>query len=132
MKIQVYTDGSCIGNPGRGGWAFLVFDVGLKKVVFEESGSERQTTNNRMEMMAIIKALKYLAENDVKNAEIFCDSRLVVNTINLGWKKKANTDLWVEMLSLFSKVEVKVSWVKAHSTNALNNRVDELARRASG
>lgn len=132
MKIQVYTDGSCIGNPGRGGWAFLVFDAGSKKVIFEESGSDSQTTNNRMEMMAIIKALKYLAENDVKNAEIFCDSRLVVNTINLGWKKKANTDLWLEMFSLFSKVEVKVSWVKAHSTNVLNNRVDELARRASG
>ena len=97
-KIEIYTDGSCIGNPGPGGWGAVIFIDGKE---IELSGSEEDTTNNRMEMMAIIKALEWINDESGLSSEdaqshkilIHSDSNLVIQTLNQGWKKKANTDL---------------------------------------
>lgn len=131
---SIYTDGSCIGNPGPGGWAYLLLNSGLKEVHFA-SGGETSTTNNRMEMLALIKALEYLDSQRSKynSAEfnIFSDSNLLVQTINSGWKKKANLDLWLQIDQLLPKFNFKMYWVKAHHLNIYNNRVDQLAREAA-
>jgi ribonuclease HI len=130
-KIIIYTDGSCLGNPGPGGWAFLLAraENGVsKKVFFKASGGEIQTTNNRMEMTAFLEALKYLAKNfSSHQLEINSDSNLIVQTINQGWKKKANQDLWSEIDSLLPKLNLEIFWVKAHATDKLNNQCDKLA-----
>ena len=132
--IQIYTDGSCLGNPGPGGWGVLI--IGPNKEI-ELSGNERDTTNNRMEMQAIIQALSWLKNNltqsqlEAINIELFSDSNLIIQTINKGWKKKANTDLWAEIDRLRAWLNIKWTWVKAHHTNERNNQVDELARNAA-
>lgn len=130
-KIIVYTDGSCLGNPGPGGWAFLLAegkDTASQKVFFKHSGSDFQTTNNRMEMTAFLESLKYLYKNfPLHQIEINSDSNLLVQTINQGWKKKANQDLWMEIDKLIPKINFKIFWVKAHANNRLNNLCDELA-----
>ncbi|MDP4007869.1 MAG: ribonuclease H [Candidatus Peregrinibacteria bacterium] len=138
MSFEIYTDGSCIGNPGPGGWAFIVIDKNAKDddgstsgVVHHESGYDKATTNNRMEMMAIIKALEYGVKKKWDKIKIHSDSNLLVSTINLGWKKKANLDLWLEMEKLLSKIKIDISWVKAHDKNIYNNMVDELAFNAA-
>ena len=87
--IHIYTDGSCHGNPGPGGWAAIIENDGTKTRL---SGSEEETTNNRMELLAVIKGLQSTQkQNDVT---IFSDSQYVVNTMTRGWKRKANQDLW--------------------------------------
>lgn len=131
MSLEIYTDGSCIGNPGPGGWAYIVVHPKNNEVVYEESGSDPETTNNRMEMMALIKALEYAIEDGWTHAKVYSDSQLVVNTIMQGWKKKANTDLWLELEKLLSKVEIDLQWVKAHAKNTFNNMVDEIAFKAA-
>jgi ribonuclease HI len=131
QKIIIYTDGSGLGNPGPGGWAVLLdrAEKGLsKKVFFKSSGGEIQTTNNRMEMTAFLEALKYLAKNfSSHQLEINSDSNLIVQTINQGWKKKANQDLWSEIDEVLPKLNIKIFWVKAHATDKLNNQCDKLA-----
>lgn len=131
-KFEIYTDGSCIGNPGPGGWGLLILKEG--ELVSELSGNEDDTTNNRMEMTAIIKALEWMHKNeDPKNAAITInsDSNLIIQTLNQGWKKKANTDLWAEIEKLSAWLNITWKWVKAHADNELNNRVDELAQKAA-
>lgn len=131
---SIYTDGSCIGNPGPGGWAYLLLNSELEEIHFA-NGGETSTTNNRMEMLALIKALEYLDSQKSKynSAEfnIFSDSNLLVQTINSGWKKKANLDLWLQIDQLLPKFNFKMNWVKAHHLNVYNNRVDQLAREAA-
>lgn len=128
--IKIYTDGSCLGNPGPGGWAALIIIEGKEK---EIAGHEKDTTNNRMEMTAIIRALEYLRENLNKTTlatskiNIYSDSNLLMQTLNLGWKRKANTDLWAELDKLRAWLNIKWQWVKAHHTDKYNNRVDKLA-----
>lgn len=133
--ITVYTDGSCLGNPGPGGWAFLLVEDHngqSAKVVFEHSGYYPDTTNNRMEMTAFLEALKYLAKNfSSHQCQIFSDSNLLVQTINQGWKRKANQDIWNEIDQYISKLKIQITWVKAHAKNAFNNRCDELAQSAA-
>lgn len=137
-KIIIYTDGSCIGNPGPGGWAFLVQPLSDKKTtasnenIFYQSGFAYHTTNNRMEMMAILQALKYLQENFVNHLiELNSDSNLLIQTLNQGWKRKANQDLWAEIDQARKNLKIKFFWVKAHADNYYNNLCDEFAQQAS-
>jgi len=137
--IKIYTDGSCIGNPGAGGWAAVILNEKNKKLI---SGNEYNVTNNQMELLATIKAL-----NSFKNKEsiiIFTDSKYVKNGITKwiknwqknNWKtaKKSsvkNQDLWKRLDQLVKFHTVKWEWIKAHSTNSYNNLADELAKNAA-
>ena len=133
--IKIYTDGSCMSNPGNGGWAAIININGdIKKI----SGNEKNTTNNRMELMAPINALKNINSKDP--IEIFTDSKYVKNGITEwintwvlnNWKtsKKENVknkDLWIELHKLNQSLNVKWNWVKAHAGDPLNEEVDMLA-----
>ncbi len=137
--IKIYTDGSCLSNPGNGGWAAIININGeIKKI----SGNEKNTTNNRMELMAPINALKNINSKDL--IEIFTDSKYVKNGITEwintwvlnNWKtsKKENVknkDLWLELHKLNQSLNVKWNWVKAHAGNPLNEEVDMLAKKAA-
>ena len=135
MKYKIYTDGACSGNPGKGGWAAIILD---EKGQSSISGSYNKTTNNRMELMASIMALKKI--NNKSEIIIYTDSRYVKDGITLwiknrklnNWKsanKKPvkNKDLWVKLDNLCQKHDVNWIWVKAHAGNKFNNLVDELA-----
>ena len=137
--IKVYTDGSCLENPGNGGWAAIIIDDGKKTQI---KGSKKDTTNNQMELMAPIEALKKIPKGS--KVQIFTDSKYVKSGITEwinnwkknGWKtankqKVKNKDLWVELDLLSSQFDIKWSWVKAHSTDKLNNEVDLIAREAA-
>jgi len=141
MKHTIYTDGACKGNPGPGGWAFLVLNE-AEEIIHESSGGESATTtNNRMEMLAVIEGLKHFNGSPGSVIEIKSDSAYVVNCMNQGWisgwirkgwinsakKPVINKDLWQEMSSLVEKHNCTFTHVKGHSTNPFNNRVDELA-----
>ena len=137
--IKIYTDGSCLSNPGNGGWAAIININGeIKKI----SGNEKNTTNNRMELMAPINALKNINSKDP--IEIFTDSKYVKNGITdwintwvlNNWKtsKKENVknkDLWLELHKLNQSLNIKWNWVKAHAGNPLNEEVDMLAKKAA-
>ncbi len=130
QKIEIYTDGSCIGNPGPGGWGAIVIIDGKQHKV---AGGEGDTTNNRMEMMAMIQALEFLHGKFPKEEipklkiELFSDSNLLIQSLNLGWKRKANLDLWSELDRVRAWLNITWTWVKAHANNKLNNAVDEMA-----
>ena len=133
--VKIYTDGACSGNPGRGGWAAIIIDGGeIEKI----SGSSENTTNNRMELIAVISALKYVKK---ENIELFTDSKYtkdgiekwIVNWKKNGWKTAnkqdvKNMDLWQNLDKLNQKKNVQWNWVKGHSDNKYNNMADELAR----
>ncbi len=134
--IKVYTDGSCLVNPGKGGWAAIIINNNEKT---EIKGSKENTTNNQMELTAPIMALKKIPKGS--KIQIFTDSKYVKSGITEwihkwkknGWKtadKKEvkNKDLWKELDELSSAFYIEWIWVKAHSTDALNNEVDLLAR----
>ena len=131
-KIEIYTDGSCIGNPGPGGWGALIMFDGQEH---ELSGGDPDTTNNRMEMTAVVRALEWLQEksglshSDLQSHKILLhsDSNLIIQTLNSGWKRKANTDIWAEIDKLRAWLDIDWIWVKAHADNQYNNRVDQLA-----
>tara|TARA_Y100000741_G_scaffold167460_1_gene126736 strand:+ start:311 stop:739 length:429 start_codon:yes stop_codon:yes gene_type:complete len=136
MKYKIYTDGACSGNPGKGGWAAIIFDYNSKQI--EVSGSEKNTTNNRMELMAPIVALKKIKKKS--EVIVYTDSQYVKNGITdwikkwklNGWinsNKKAvkNKDLWIKLDEVCTKHNVTWKWVKAHTNNKFNNLVDELA-----
>lgn len=138
-KVTIYTDGACSGNPGPGGWAAV---LQYKDASREISGAEAQTTNNRMELVAAIRALEALRENC--SVELYTDSaylhkafeeKWIDRWVANGWQttsKKAveNQDLWMDILKLTDKHEVKFIKVKGHSDNEFNNRCDKLAREA--
>ena len=136
MTIKIYTDGSCIGNPGNGGWAAIILEGKIEKKI---CGSKNDTTNNQMELMATIKAL----ENFIikKKIIIFTDSKYVKDGITKwinnwkinNWKTASkknvkNKDLWKKLDSLSNFHDIEWKWVKAHSNNYYNNLVDELAK----
>jgi ribonuclease HI len=135
-KIEIYTDGSCLGNPGPGGYGAIVHVDGKE---IKLSGGEADTTNNRMEMMAIIEALKYLHEKSgltkkslqEAKIELLSDSNLLMQTLILGWKRKANLDLWAQIDSLRATLTIKWTWIKGHASNKFNNLADKLAVAAS-
>lgn len=132
--VDIYTDGACSGNPGKGGWAAVLLYGGHK---LEVSGGEPDTTNNRMELTAVIEGLKQLKEPC--QANIYSDSAYVVNAFVLdwisnwqrkNWNKVKNIDLWQALLSIIGKHKVRFIKVKGHSDDFYNNRCDELARQA--
>ena len=124
--MDIYTDGSCLGNPGPGGYGAVIKEGNkLTKL----SGNEKNSTNNRMELTAIIEALKWVKKNkkSVENIKLYSDSNLIVQTLNKGWKKKANTDLWEKLDKLLPKLDIEFFWVKGHAENKYNNMCDEMA-----
>ena len=137
--IKIYTDGSCIGNPGNGGWAAILL-VNEKKIKIK--GYKKNTTNNQMELTAPIKALKKIPIGE--KIEIYTDSKYVKIGITewvTKWKKNnwktsskkkvKNIDLWKELDNLNEKYHIKWCWIKGHSGNILNDEVDQLAREAA-
>ena len=134
--VELYTDGACSGNPGPGGWGAILRYNGVEK---ELSGGEAMTTNNRMELTAVIQGLLALRESCV--VELWSDSKYVIDALEKGWawgwrkkgwiksdKKPAlNPDLWTMLLDLCSQHEMRYHWVKGHADNAFNNRCDTLA-----
>ena len=137
--VIIYTDGACSGNPGPGGWGTILIYKDIKK---EISGGAKNTTNNIMEMTAVIEGLKLLKEPC--NVKIYSDSAYVVNAFNEkwidGWIKKnwqnskkepvKNKELWLELIGLIKIHNIEFIKVKGHSDNELNNRCDELAKNA--
>ena len=136
-KITLYTDGACSGNPGKGGWAAILSYNNHEKVL---SGGESQTTNNRMELMAVISGLAALKERC--RVDIYSDSAYVVNAflqglttswMENGWKTSSNkqvqnVDLWQQLIKLADGHEISWNKVKGHADNELNNRCDKIAR----
>ncbi len=138
-KVIIYTDGACSGNPGPGGWgAILMYKENTKEI----SGGEKNTTNNIMELTAVIEGLKLLKFSC--EVEIYSDSAYVVNAFNQGWiynwiknnwktsgkEPVKNQEIWQELYSLTKIHKVKFIKVKGHSDNEFNNRCDEMARNA--
>ena len=135
--VTIYTDGACSGNPGPGGWGVILMHGQNKK---ELSGGETDTTNNRMELLAVIRGLKTLTKPC--NVELYSDSAYVINAFNQNWIENwqkndwktsskspvKNKDLWLDLLSLLKVHNVKFIKVQGHSDNQFNNRCDELAR----
>ena len=136
MRLKIYTDGACSGNPGKGGWAAIILDDDENQTKI--SGNEKNTTNNRMELMAPIMALKKITGQ--AEITIYTDSKYVKDGIT-EWIKKwklnnwknsnkkpvKNKDLWIKLDYCCQKHKVKWKWVKAHAENKLNNLVDEIA-----
>ena len=134
--VTIYTDGACSGNPGPGGWGAILEYKGTEK---ELSGGEDNTTNNRMELTAVIEGLKALKESCI--VELYSDSKYVIDGLSKGWaaswqkngwkkadKKPAlNPDLWELLLELTARHEMHYHWVKGHAENPKNNRCDEMA-----
>lgn len=128
-KIKIFTDGSCKGNPGPGGWAAILFEDEAKKPFAILKGCEGETTNNRMEMIAVIEALRYLNENNLQQnlITLYSDSSLVIKTLTLGWKRKKNLDLWEELDELNEELSVEYVWIEGHARNKWNNECDKIA-----
>jgi ribonuclease HI len=134
--IELYTDGAASGNPGPGGFGVVLKFRQHRK---EISGGFRKTTNNRMELLAVITGLESVTNSDLP-VVVYSDSKYVVDAINLKWlqgwqkigfKNKANVDLWKRFLQVYRPVHHKFVWVKGHASNVENNRCDELAVAAS-
>lgn len=134
-KVTIYTDGACSGNPGAGGWGAILFYNEHKK---EIAGGNPDTTNNRMEMQAVISALEMLKEPCI--VELYSDSKYVIDALDKGWAKSwrknnwkrksgpaLNPDLWAILLELYDYHTVHLHWVKGHADNPYNNRCDEIA-----
>lgn len=138
--VTIYTDGSCLNNPGRGGWAGILIYNGKEKCI---SGAENNTTNNRMEITAVIKSLEILKESC--EVEVYSDSSYVINTFMQNWienwqknnwknannKDVLNKDLWEQLYTLVNKHKVTFIKVKGHSDNVYNNRCDVMARESA-
>ena len=135
-KVEIFTDGACSGNPGPGGWGAILRYNGVEK---ELSGGESNTTNNRMELSAVIFALEALKEPC--EVELYSDSQYVCNALPLGWAKKwraqgwmrnkkepaLNPELWEKLLIQYERHTVHVNWVKGHAGHPENERCDRLA-----
>lgn len=121
--IQIYTDGACIGNPGPGGWAAVIVEDGRMRTVH---GGAPETTNNRMELAAVINGLKAAAAS--KDVTVYSDSQYVVLTMVEGWKRRKNLDLWADLDAEVAERLVRWEWVRGHVGDPLNEHADALAR----
>ena len=133
--IKIYTDGACSGNPGKGAYAYII----LKNDIEIEKNCKGfiKTTNNRMELMAIIDSLKYIKSlQNINNIKIYSDSKYVVDSINKNWlnnwilkdfKKVKNVDLWKEYLNISNNLNIEFLWVEGHNGNKYNELCDKLA-----
>jgi ribonuclease HI len=146
MIIEIYTDGACVGNPGPGGWAAIILFDNKKKELF---GGEKLTTNNKMELTAAIKALKYCKTHKEKKIslyaiKIYTDSKYVKDGINIwinNWEKNnwktankknvKNIELWKELKELIKNSNIEWFWIKGHSNNPMNDLADKLAKEAT-
>ncbi len=138
-KIKIYTDGACSGNPGPGGLGIVIIDKDIRN---EIACGFRKTTNNRMEILAVIKALEFLKEDC--EVDLYSDSKYVTDAINKKWIYKwqennwhrkgapdvLNIDLWIRLLKLMERHKINFVWVKGHNNNCENERCDFLARQA--
>ena len=134
--VDIYTDGACSGNPGAGGYCAILIYKGVEKII---SGFEQETTNNRMELLAVIKGIKALKEKC--NVNIYSDSQYVISAFNDNWienwqknnwrnankKEVKNADLWLELVSLIKMHNINFIKVKGHADNEYNNRCDKIA-----
>lgn len=123
-NLKIYTDGSCIGNPGPGGWAAIILNSAKPTVL---RGGDSDTTNNRMEMTAIIEALKWMSRARETSAEIFSDSNLLIQSLTKNWKRKKNKDLWLQLDKNLADKTIKWTWVKGHANNKYNEGADKIA-----
>jgi len=142
-KITIYSDGGSLGNPGPGGFGAVMLYGSKRK---EVTGGFRLTTNNRMELLAVISGLEALNPNFSYQVDIYSDSRYIVDAINKGWLRKwkfngwtrgkkekvVNTDLWKRLDNLMDQHDVKFNWVKAHVGIPENERCDQLAKQSAG
>ena len=136
-ELIIYTDGAARGNPGRGGYGIILMWGNARK---ELSAGYRHTTNNRMELLAVIKALESLTKKGLQII-IYTDSRYIVDSVQKGWLKnwmktdfkggKKNKDLWTRYQTLSQEHDIRFQWVKGHDSNPYNNRCDELATNAA-
>lgn len=145
IMIQIYTDGAVKGNPGRGGYGVVLISE-KHNLIKEYSKGFRKTTNNRMELMAAIKGLKELKQNNTV-VTIYSDSKYVVDSVNKGWcfkwlrnkeleqdgiiEPRVNSDLWKIFIELYNKHKVTMTWVKGHNGNKYNEVADQLASNAA-
>ena len=125
--VQIFTDGACKGNPGPGGWGALLRKGTTEK---EMSGAEADTTNNRMEMTAVIKGLE--AVDPLAKVLISSDSTYVINTMTKGWKRKANHDLWEQLDRLVRERNISWRWVRGHNGDPGNELADAAATKEAG
>ena len=137
--VKMFTDGSCLGNPGPGGWGVVLqkYDYKTKDFIIEAelSGGESDTTNNRMEILAVAKGMEFLSFRNITDShiDIYTDSNLVFSTYTKGWKRKTNQDKW-ELVDkalralVMTGNKVTWNWVKAHAGHKENERCDQLAR----
>jgi ribonuclease HI len=136
-NIVIYTDGAARGNPGPGGYGIVMMYGEHKK---EMAAGYRLTTNNRMELLAVITALETLKKNDIP-VTVYSDSQYVINSVQKGWLNtwvatnfkggKKNKDLWLRYYAIAKRINVSFVWVKGHASNRWNNRCDELATAAA-
>ena len=135
-EVIIYTDGACSGNPGPGGYGVVLMSGSHRKEISE---GFRLTTNNRMELLAVIKGLEALKKKGTR-VKLFTDSQYVANAVNMGWvfdwerkhfRKKKNQDLWIRFLELYRQHNVSLFWLKGHNNDAENERCDILAVNAS-
>jgi cyclic pyranopterin phosphate synthase len=120
--IEIYTDGACLGNPGPGGWAAVILERGNRRTI---KGREDHTTNNRMEILAVVEGLKDLDEPG--KVTVFSDSQYLINTMTKNWNRKANLDLWEKLDSVVGDHEVTWRWVRGHDGDPMNEMADKLA-----
>lgn len=142
QKVQIFTDGACSGNPGRGGWAYIIIDKQNNKITNKKScsGACEMTTNNRMELFALIKSLENMGSYS-SEVEFYSDSQYIINALTKGWleswqknnwktsgkKPVANKDLWEKIINLTSKIKLKPIWVRGHDGHPENEECDKMA-----
>jgi len=135
--IKIYTDGACSGNPGIGGWGVVILENNKDDIFL--NGGDDNTTNNRMELRAVIKGLQMLKKSPL-DVVVYTDSKYVSEAVDkkwvFGWEKKGfknkkNADLWIEFLEVFRKHNVRMEWIKGHNQHPQNEYCDKLAVKAS-
>ncbi len=144
--LKIYTDGACLGNPGNGGFAWIII---RNSIEYRHSEAQTNTTNNRMELMAVISALKFFDSNKTSDTkykiEIYTDSQYLANAINKGWLNSwqkngwktsnkqpvKNQDLWNQLIPLLEKYDIVFHWVRGHSGDIFNEQVDQMANDAA-